>query len=81
MIDGHPKLVTFCQPQLETALRRRLSQYPNVDVQLGVALENFVDEGNCVEVMLRHGDGLRPVRTRYLIGADGAGSLVRRSHR
>lgn len=79
MIDGHPMLVTFCQPQLEAALRRRLSQYPNVEVQLGVALENFVDEGDYVEVTLKHGDGLRPVRTRYLIGADGAGSLVRRS--
>ena len=79
MIDGHPMLVTFCQPQLEAALRRRLSQYPNVEVQLGVALDNFIDEGNCVEVTLKDGDGLRLVRTRYLIGADGAGSLVRRS--
>ena len=79
MIDGHPMLVTFCQPQLEGALRNRLSQYPSVDVQLGVALENFTDIGNYVEVTLKHGDGLRSVRARYLIGADGAGSLVRRS--
>ncbi len=79
MIDGHPMLVTFCQPQLEAALRSRLAQYPNVEVQLGVALENFFDGGGHVEVTLKHGDELRHIRTRYLIGADGAGSLVRRS--
>ena len=29
-IDGHPKLVTFYQPQLEEVLRRKLSRYGRV---------------------------------------------------
>ena len=29
-IDGHPKLVTFYQPQLEEVLRRKLSRYESV---------------------------------------------------
>ncbi|WP_266181420.1 bifunctional 3-(3-hydroxy-phenyl)propionate/3-hydroxycinnamic acid hydroxylase [Dyella humicola] len=80
IIDGHPMLVTFHQPELEAALRRRLAAHSCVDVRLGVVLEGFVDEGGCVQATLRDSSGLRrQVRARYLIGADGASSLVRRA--
>ncbi|WP_445145017.1 bifunctional 3-(3-hydroxy-phenyl)propionate/3-hydroxycinnamic acid hydroxylase [Dyella sp. Tek66A03] len=77
-IDGHPMLVTFCQPELEAALRRRLANYPSVEIQLGVTLDGFADEGSHVQATLKEGDALRQVRARYLVGADGASSLVRR---
>ena len=78
-IDGHPKLVTFYQPELEGALRRRAAQYETVRTALGAAVTGFVERDEAVVATLDVGDGrTRSVRTRYLIGADGANSLVRR---
>jgi 3-(3-hydroxy-phenyl)propionate hydroxylase len=80
IVDGHPMLVSFYQPELEAALRRRLSEYPNVEVRLGTALKEFVDDGRGVHAMLEDAQGVaHRVRARYLVGADGAGSLVRRA--
>jgi len=78
--DGHPSLVTFYQPELEAVLRRRLQQGPGVVVRLGTALEAFSDDGTCVTARVRPtgGDAVT-VRARYLVGADGANSLVRRT--
>jgi 3-(3-hydroxy-phenyl)propionate hydroxylase len=79
IVDGHPMLVTFYQPELEQLLRAKLAQLPNVLVQLGVALESFMDDGRCVLARLRAADDAqRSVRARYLVGTDGAKSLVRR---
>ncbi|WP_445144986.1 hypothetical protein [Dyella sp. Tek66A03] len=52
-IDGHPMLVTFCQPELEAALRRRLANYSSVEIQLGVTLDGFVYEGSHVQATLK----------------------------
>ena len=80
IVDGHPMLVSFYQPELEAALRRRLTVHPGVEVRLGVTLEGFVDDGASVRATLKDGSGVvRDVRARYLVGADGAGSQVRRS--
>ena len=35
IIDGHPALVTFYQPELERLLRAKLAQYPGIEVRLG----------------------------------------------
>ena len=78
-IDGHPKLVTFYQPQLEEVLRRKLSPRPGVSIALGVTLTGLVEAGDRVRVTLDLGDGrTAAVTARYVIGADGAASLVRR---
>jgi 3-(3-hydroxy-phenyl)propionate hydroxylase len=79
IVDGHPALVTFYQPELEELLRTKLAEHPTVAVQLGLALESFVDDGRHVQAYLK-GDEGEPwqVRARYLVGADGACSLVRR---
>ena len=47
-IDGHPKLVTFYQPELEAALRRRAAQYGEVHAALGVALIGFDESADAV---------------------------------
>lgn len=78
-IDGHPRLVTFYQPQLETILRRRAGALPGVCVCLGVELVDFTETAAGVRVTLRSNDGAEhQVHAQYLVGADGAGSLVRR---
>ncbi|HUL68036.1 MAG TPA: bifunctional 3-(3-hydroxy-phenyl)propionate/3-hydroxycinnamic acid hydroxylase [Burkholderiaceae bacterium] len=79
IVDGHPMLVTFYQPELEQLLRAKLARHRSVEVRLGIELERFVDDGCRVRASLRHADGKQSeVQARYLVGADGANSLVRR---
>jgi 3-(3-hydroxy-phenyl)propionate hydroxylase len=78
-IDGHPRIVTFYQPELEQALRARIAAYPCVQVALGVELADFVQDADEVQATLRKADGsTASVRARFLVGADGASSFVRR---
>ncbi len=78
VVDGHPVLVSFYQPELEAALRRRLAEHASVQVRLGVALQDFVDHGQSVLATLEDAGGaMHRVQARYLVGADGAGSQVR----
>jgi 3-(3-hydroxy-phenyl)propionate hydroxylase len=77
-IDGHPKLVTFYQPHLERALRRRAAQYAQVQTRLGATLLGLSEQAEGVTAQLKLGDGrTAAVNARYVIGADGASSLVR----
>ena len=79
-IDGHPKLVTFYQPELEQALRNKLANYPCVRIETGVAVTAISAETEAVQVDLQLADG-SPARVTadYLIGSDGANSFVRRT--
>lgn len=78
-IDCLPKLVTFVQPQLEAVLREKLQAYPSVHVSLGVSLESFEEHERQVVATVRDGDGREhQIRAAYIVGADGANSLVRR---
>jgi len=77
-IDGHPKLVTFYQPELERALREHAESQPGVTARTGVEMARFGEDRDGVRVLLRMGDGAEVVvRARYLVGADGASSSVR----
>lgn len=78
-VDGHPKLVTFFQPELERVLRDRLQDSRHVSVALGTSLVSLEQTADQVLAELQTGDGqARLVRARYVVGADGANSLVRR---
>jgi 3-(3-hydroxy-phenyl)propionate hydroxylase len=77
-IDGHPKLVTFYQPDLEHAIRSQVSRLKSVTSLGGFELENLVEESDCVVASVRDQNGhTHSVRAQYLIGADGASSKVR----
>lgn len=77
-IDGHPKLVTFYQPELERALRANAERQPTVTARTAVEMARFEDDGDAVSAVLRTNAGeTSVVRARYLIGADGASSKVR----
>ena len=77
-IDGHPKLVTFYQPELERALRAHAERQPGVTARTGVEMVRFSEDRDGVRVVLRTSAGVEAVvRTRYLVGADGASSNVR----
>jgi 3-(3-hydroxy-phenyl)propionate hydroxylase len=77
-IDGHPKLVTFYQPELERALRTNAERQPTVSARTAVEMVRFDDDGDTVRAVLRTSAGEESsVRARYLVGADGASSKVR----
>ena len=77
-IDGHPKLVTFYQPDLEHAMRSQVSRLKSVTSLGGFELESLVEESDCVVASVRDQNGnAHFVRAQYLVGADGASSRVR----
>ncbi|WP_020191360.1 bifunctional 3-(3-hydroxy-phenyl)propionate/3-hydroxycinnamic acid hydroxylase [Pseudomonas putida] len=77
-IDGHPKLVTFYQPDLEHAMRDQVSRLKSVTSLGGFELESLVHEAEYVVATVRDQAGqAHTVRSRYLVGADGASSKVR----
>jgi len=77
--DGHPKLVTFFQPELERALRDRLQHSAHVQVALGVSLVSLTQQPDAVLADLQADDGRHSqVCARWVVGADGANSAVRR---
>ncbi len=77
-VDGHPKLVTFYQPDLERALRTRLAAHDSVRTALGVSLTGFTQSPDSVIAALELDNGRSvSVTARYVVGADGASSLVR----
>ena len=48
IVDGHPMLVTFYQPELEQLLRSKLAQHADRRDAARHALESFVDDGRQV---------------------------------
>lgn len=79
-IDGHPKLVTFYQPELEAALRKNVVKYSNINTLLGASLVSFTDHGDHVVSVIEAQDGRRQtVQSRFLVAADGASSPIRES--
>ena len=80
----------FFQPYLEAALDRAVEALPTAVVHRGWSAEALVDAGDHVALTLRRVSEPRPgrleptdemttVRARYVIGADGANSVVRQA--
>ena len=77
--DCHPRLVTFYQPELERVLRSRLQQYAWVHTALSTELLDFSQDEQGVQATLRRANGeIATVEAKFLVGADGASSAVRR---
>jgi 3-(3-hydroxy-phenyl)propionate hydroxylase len=71
----------FHQPQLEAVLRAGLARFPRVQVQLRHELVGVEQAGEFATVTHRCTDGgqTHTARARYVVGCDGARSVVRRS--
>ena len=72
--SGWPLSSMFNQPALEDLLDRRARSLPGVEVHRGVEVMSL-DEGSD-GVVLRTA-GADEIRTRYVVGCDGANSTVR----
>ncbi|GAB3481769.1 FAD-dependent monooxygenase [Amycolatopsis cihanbeyliensis] len=66
------------QSRTEHILRERLAGL-GVRVELGTELTGLSQDERGVTATLAHGGGERTVRCRYLVGADGGSSFVRKS--
>jgi 2-polyprenyl-6-methoxyphenol hydroxylase-like FAD-dependent oxidoreductase/catechol 2,3-dioxygenase-like lactoylglutathione lyase family enzyme len=71
----------FFQPRLERALDRAARSQQTVNVRRGWSAERIEQDGDAVQVILGQADRqqTQTVRARYLIGADGANSMVRQA--
>jgi 3-(3-hydroxy-phenyl)propionate hydroxylase len=75
---GWPRRNTFLQPRLEATLRAR-AVGAGVDLRLGSSLLDYEQDGDAVRARVAGPDGAETtVTARYLVGADGGRSTVRR---
>jgi 2-polyprenyl-6-methoxyphenol hydroxylase-like FAD-dependent oxidoreductase len=65
------------QVVLEPVLRDLIRERANATVRYGWAVESFTADADGVTTTIRHGDATETVRSKYLIGCDGAHSVVR----
>lgn len=78
LVSPFPHLAFLDQTKAKGILRERLEEL-RISVERGVELVGFEDGGASVEARLRHRDGREEVMSApYLLGCDGARSLVRK---
>ncbi len=77
---GHCGLSFFNQPQMEATLRQGLRRFPHVELRTAHEVEGFTQDADCVTVQIknRRTGKVQAVRARYLVGADGSHSAIRR---
>lgn len=77
--NGYPEANLFDQPELEAILRANLVRHPQVRLRGNVEVIRLVEETECVRVDFtdRITGAVESVRARYVLGCDGANSLVR----
>ena len=56
-LDGHPKLVTFYQPDLERAMRAQARCFPCIETRSGLELTGLAQDDDGVVATLRDGEG------------------------
>jgi flavoprotein hydroxylase len=64
----------FCQPELEALLERRVAELPEIELRRGVEVTAVDDLGDHVVV---HGADGTTVSAAFVVGCDGANSMVR----
>lgn len=76
---GWPRRNLFFQPNLERVLRDHLSTLENVELLTSCDVTGLNQDADGVTLVAERGDGRLEVRARYVVGADGGKSFVRRA--
>lgn len=74
-----PFRIQFEQSKLTPVLLDRLRSFGHAEVRFGCEIVTAADANGGVALEVRHRGGTETLRSTYAIGADGAGSLVRKS--
>src|SRR5690242_16128545 len=81
-VHGFPQANMFDQPDLEALLRANLVRYPSVELRGDAEVTDIADDGHG-RVLVTYGDrasgAKHVVETVYVLGCDGANSVVRSS--
>lgn len=76
--SGWQSSYMFWQPGLEAVLRAKVAELPSVSVQLSWRLVEFEQQHDRVVAVIAESAGAtQTVAARFLVGADGASSIVR----
>lgn len=76
---GWPVANMIHQPSVEAALRAALAARAPDALHTAWSLESFTDNGTGITARIATPEGERTIRARYLVGADGARSPVRKA--
>jgi 3-(3-hydroxy-phenyl)propionate hydroxylase len=77
---GYPRRSAFTQPRLEATLRDGLARFGSVTTLFGHACEAVTERNGGVEAVVRSPEGgQETILASYLVGCDGARSMVRRA--
>ena len=68
----------FHQPDVECALRESLKKYANVAVKLATTVTGIIEGDLFATVEIQEGNSTQTVQARYVVGCDGANSMVKR---
>ncbi|MDD9206528.1 NAD(P)/FAD-dependent oxidoreductase [Georgenia sp. 10Sc9-8] len=75
----HPYTLHLAQNRVSEILLAHLSEFGNVDIRRGTTVVDVVQDDDGVDVQVLGPSGGDRVHSRWLVGADGAGSAVRRA--
>jgi 2-polyprenyl-6-methoxyphenol hydroxylase-like FAD-dependent oxidoreductase len=77
-VSGHPEMSGFSQPDLELVLEDRVAGVADIDQQRAVTVRSLHADGDAVHVVATGRNGAeKTVTARYVVGCDGANSVVR----
>lgn len=78
-VHGYPQANMFDQPELEGLLRNNLERFPGIELRGGCDVTAVTSEGSRIRVTFtdRSDGSVHQVETDYLLGCDGANSVVR----
>ena len=67
------------QDQLADIARRMLVELPNAEIRFGSTLTTLAQDDDGVQLRIEGEDGVEHLRADWVVGADGAGSTVRKA--
>jgi 3-(3-hydroxy-phenyl)propionate hydroxylase len=76
---GWPMANMIHQPSVEAALRRQLREFENAKLQSRWELKSFLVNDDSVQALVDTPQGEQAIDARYIVGADGARSPVRKA--
>ncbi|MCB5425483.1 FAD-dependent monooxygenase [Altererythrobacter sp. CC-YST694] len=82
VLEGHtafPYNLHLGQDRLAAIARDRLEALPDAEVRFGTAMATLAQDAGGVRVAVEGPEGVEYLSCAYLVGADGAGSLVRKT--